>query len=79
MPVKDLPDEMRNMQHPMSYVSSFVNELTKLLMSEDVQIRDVARDALGAEMSYRLYPRLLRHVDESVSRLHQQGTLLTHI
>lgn len=64
IPHRELPDEMRALQNPTPLVHAFVAQLTKMLMSEDIQLRDVARDALGAELSPRLYSRLLKHVEE---------------
>ena len=61
---RDFPDEMRMLRHPADLVFKFVSEVTRLLMSDDVQIRDVARDALGAELSPRLYPSLMKHIEE---------------
>lgn len=64
IPAHYLPDEMRVLQNPTPLVNNFITYLTNLLVSPDMQIREVARDALGAELSPRLYSKLLRHLDE---------------
>jgi hypothetical protein len=64
IPLQSLPDEMRVMQNPVVLVGTFITSLTNLLVMSDTQIRDVARDALGSELSPRLYSKLLKHLDE---------------
>jgi hypothetical protein len=64
IPAQYLPDEMRALQHPGLLVSTFISDLTNLLVSETVEIRDVARDALGSELNPALYSRLLKHLDQ---------------
>ena len=54
------------MQNPAQLVGTFITNLTDLLVVPDTQIRDTARDALGAELSPRLFPKLLKHLDECV-------------
>ena len=61
-----LPDELRVLQNPSTMVSSFITDLTDLLIAESAQVREVARDALGTELSPRLFGRLFRHLEESV-------------
>jgi hypothetical protein len=55
---------MRVLQHPASLVAIFLSELTDLLVSDTVEVRDVARDALGYELHAGLYSRLLKHLDQ---------------
>jgi len=64
VPAQYLPDEMRVLQNPMSMMSTFITDLTDLLIADSVRVRDVARDALGIELSPRLYGRLFRHLEE---------------
>lgn len=59
-----LPDSMRAMQSPAPLISTFVNDLTALLIFEDVQIRDAAREALGVDLNARLHPKILKYFDE---------------
>jgi len=66
IPPSSLPDEMRVMQNPAQLVGTFITNLTDLLVVPDTQIRDTARDALGAELSPRLFSKLLKHLDECV-------------
>lgn len=55
---------MRTMQNPVPLVDKFIKDIITLLINPDNQIRDVVRDALGTELSPRLYARLLKHLDE---------------
>jgi hypothetical protein len=67
IPADTLPDGMRVTQNPLELVNTFVTDLTNFLVAEDVGIRDVARDALGSELNFRLYPHLLRLLNEYVA------------
>lgn len=64
IPAYALSDNMRVIQNPVPLVTTFITDLTNLLMAPDTKIRDIARDALGAELSPRLYSKLLKHLDE---------------
>jgi neurofibromin 1 len=64
IPPQFLPDEMRVLQNPAKLVETFVKDLTNLLVVDHMQLREVARDALGCELSPRLHSRLLKHLDE---------------
>ncbi|KAG6849386.1 hypothetical protein H0H93_008893 [Arthromyces matolae] len=66
IPGHSLPDEMRAMQNPIPLVSTFMADLTAFLVVPDTQIRDIARDALGSELSAKLYQKLLKLLDEYV-------------
>lgn len=67
IPKEYLPDKMRILQTPIAMVENFISELITHLVIPDVHLRDVARDALGGELSPRLYSRLLRKLDECVN------------
>ncbi|RDB19915.1 Neurofibromin [Hypsizygus marmoreus] len=78
IPLHSLPDEIRVMQNPSALVGTFITDLTNLLVVHDTQIRDVARDALGAELSPRLYAKLLKHLDETIRGIEEgAGSELT--
>ncbi|THV03328.1 hypothetical protein K435DRAFT_835905 [Dendrothele bispora CBS 962.96] len=66
IPAKQIPDKLRKLESPVTHVTTFVNDLTALLIFEDVQIRDTAREALGAELSSRLYKTILKYFDDVV-------------
>lgn len=66
IPVKYLPDKMRVVQNPIPLVESFIGDLLNLLVAGDMQIRDIVRDALGSELSPRLYSRLIRNLETLV-------------
>lgn len=67
VPVKYLPDEMRVLQNPTTMVTTFIRDLTDLLISDTLEIREIARDALGCELSPRLYGKLFQHIEELVT------------
>lgn len=69
IPAHALPDKMRVIQNPVPLVTTFITDLTNLLVSPDTNVRDVARDALGAELSPRLYSKLLKHLDETIRNI----------
>lgn len=77
IPTQYLPDELHNLANPITMVSTFITDLTDLLIAESAQIREVARDALGTELSPRLYGRLFRHLEELVSTS-SVSLLVTH-
>ncbi|KAF5371189.1 hypothetical protein D9758_004214 [Tetrapyrgos nigripes] len=64
VPTKYLPDRLRQLDNPIRHVHDFVNDLTGLLIFEELQIRDVAREALGAELSPKLYGRIIKYFDD---------------
>ena len=64
IPAQNLPDQMRETQNPVPLVTKFINAMTDQLVSEDSQLRENSRTALGGESSPRLYSRLLKHFDE---------------
>ncbi|KAG6919754.1 hypothetical protein DXG01_001588 [Tephrocybe rancida] len=66
IPAHSLPDEMRAMQNPVPLVMTFMADLTNMLVVPDTQIRDIARDALGSELSAKLYQKLLKLLDERI-------------
>ncbi|KAG5638079.1 hypothetical protein H0H81_001929 [Sphagnurus paluster] len=75
IPAHSLPDSMRVMQNPVPLVGTFISDLTALLVVADTQMRDVARDALGAELSPKLYSRLLRHLDEKIRTFQESSSV----
>lgn len=64
VPAHALPDNMRILKSPKEFVYNFIGELTQSLMSDNTQIRDTSREALGAELSPRLYVRLFKLIEE---------------
>ncbi|KAG6811909.1 hypothetical protein H0H92_005307 [Tricholoma furcatifolium] len=66
VPVEFLPDDMRLLKNPVPLVAHFINDLTKMLLQADTQIRDIARDALGSELNAKLYPKLLTLLNERI-------------
>jgi neurofibromin 1 len=64
IPREYLPDQMREIQNPVPLVTKFIHTVTDQLVIDDHMLREAARNALGAELSPRLYSRLLKHFDE---------------
>jgi len=64
IPAEFLPDEMRVLRDPGELVNVFIEFLTAALVDDDIRVREVAREALGSELSPRLFARLFKHLDE---------------
>lgn len=64
IPTSFLPDKMRVVQNPAPLVEAFIGDLINLLVAGDMQIRDIVREALGSELSPRLYGKLIRNLEE---------------
>ncbi|KAF8805782.1 hypothetical protein BYT27DRAFT_7257917 [Phlegmacium glaucopus] len=58
-----LKDRIRVIQCPLPLVEDFVGNLINLLVAGDIHIQDVVRDALGSELSPRLYGKLIRNLE----------------
>ena len=63
IPPKFLLDKLRVIQSPLPLVDDFVSSLINLLVSGDMYIRDVVREALGSELSPRLYGKLIKNLE----------------
>ena len=63
IPPKFLLDKLRIIQSPLPLVDDFVSSLINLLVAGDMYIRDVVREALGSELSPRLYGRLIKNLE----------------
>ncbi|KAJ3719315.1 hypothetical protein C8R42DRAFT_777357 [Lentinula raphanica] len=66
IPQRMLPDSIRTMRSPAPMINAFVNDLTGLLICEDVSVRDTAREALGVDLNARLHSKILKYFDEVV-------------
>ncbi|KAH8826519.1 hypothetical protein DL96DRAFT_1529897 [Flagelloscypha sp. PMI_526] len=66
VPKQELPDHLRVLVDPSTLVHRFIADLTDLLLAEDVQLREIARDAMGGELSPRWYGRLLEYLGQVV-------------
>lgn len=60
----------RRISHPDSnnMVDKFVQEMVELLISENVLVREVVKETLGADLSPSLYPNLFRQLEVIVGR-----------
>lgn len=66
IPPEFLLDDMRSLRDPADLVAIFIEFLTGALIDDVVRVREVAREALGSELSPRLFSKLFRHLDEWV-------------
>ncbi|KIK64870.1 hypothetical protein GYMLUDRAFT_83217 [Collybiopsis luxurians FD-317 M1] len=66
IPQEMLLESMRASPTPEPLISTFVNDLTALLIYKDVQIRDAAREALGVDLDAQLHPAVLKYTNEVV-------------
>ncbi|KAK0207040.1 hypothetical protein DFS33DRAFT_1318594 [Desarmillaria ectypa] len=66
IPHQSLPDQFRRVQDASGLVHTFVSDLTMMLLDDDVEIRNTARDALGTELSPRLYTKLLKFLEDII-------------
>ncbi|KAJ7821199.1 hypothetical protein B0H14DRAFT_2831907 [Mycena olivaceomarginata] len=69
IPREYLPDQMREIQNPVPLVTKFIHTVTDQLVIDDHMLREAARNALGAELSPRLYSRLLKHFDDTIRQI----------
>ncbi|TCD61394.1 Ras GTPase activating protein ira2 [Steccherinum ochraceum] len=75
IPSEYLPDQMRVLRDPQDLLTIFLTEIVNLLVSESVQARDVAREALGAELSPRLYTRILKELETVLHQVSEGETI----
>ncbi|KXN84411.1 Neurofibromin, partial [Leucoagaricus sp. SymC.cos] len=74
IPYNYLPDELLSMETQIQpYLNMFLLDLNRILTVQDVATRDLAREALGAELSPRLYSRVVRYLDETTRMYEQEG------
>ncbi|PFH50162.1 hypothetical protein AMATHDRAFT_80979 [Amanita thiersii Skay4041] len=66
IPRRHLPDNIRVFDDYVPLIDGFLSDLTDLLVIPDMQIRDIAREALGAELGPKLYVKLLRFLDDTL-------------
>jgi len=60
IPANFIPDSMCNLRNPDEMLTSFLNLLIELLVSDSLPVRSTARDALGGELSQKLYDRVFK-------------------
>ncbi|KAF4620069.1 hypothetical protein D9613_004830 [Agrocybe pediades] len=64
-----VPDKVRVPQNPVPLIEDFIADLIQLLIAGDIKIRDIVRDALGSELSPRLYLKLVSKLDKTIDVL----------
>lgn len=60
VPAGYLPDSMCNLRNPDELLTNFLNLLIELLVSDAPLVRNTSRDALGGELSPKLYDRVFK-------------------
>lgn len=75
IPAELLPDSMRVLKDPRVLINSFINFLMERLISDSVIARETAKEALGSELSIRLYPKLTKHFEDIIDDIHSKGEL----
>ncbi|KAH9030143.1 hypothetical protein EDB85DRAFT_1456161 [Lactarius pseudohatsudake] len=75
IPAELLPDSMRVLKDPRVLINSFINFLLERLISDSVIARETAKEALGSELSIRLYPKLTKHFEDIIDDIHSRGEL----
>lgn len=64
VPAHHLPDQMCSLRDPDALLNEFLTYVIDLLVSKSQFARDVARDAIGSELSPKLYVRVFKYLDE---------------
>lgn len=54
-------------ESPSQLVDQFIREMVQLLSSDNIYLREGAKDILGCELSWALYPPLFRHLEKALS------------
>ncbi|TFY54349.1 hypothetical protein EVJ58_g8920 [Rhodofomes roseus] len=70
-----LPDAMRILRNPAELLRDFLGVLIDFMVSDSIQTRDTARDALGSEASPRLFTKIFRELDSVVRELAASDTV----
>ncbi|KAI0065862.1 hypothetical protein BV25DRAFT_1988944 [Artomyces pyxidatus] len=73
IPAELLPDAMRVLKDPEDLMTNFIRYLIDLLVSDSVMARETAKEALGTELSPRLYGKLMKHLDQVIQDVAQKG------
>lgn len=66
IPLRYLPDSLRILRNPKDLLDIFIQELIDILVADNPQARDLAREALSTEAHPRIYPLILQGLDRCV-------------
>ncbi|KAL7282669.1 hypothetical protein ACG7TL_004142 [Trametes sanguinea] len=66
IPAVVIPDGCRVLRDPSELLGNFLTDIVNLLVSDGLQIRDIAREALSNEASPRLYGRIVKQLDDVI-------------
>ncbi|GBC02045.1 hypothetical protein RclHR1_04420015, partial [Rhizophagus clarus] len=75
-PIFDIPSRRLSIPSSSDYIikiEKFVQEMVSLLVSDTIFVRESVKEALGNELSPRLYVVLFRHLESIVSRFDKGG------
>ena len=64
IPIKYLPDRFRILQDGEAMIHNFIVSSVEFLISRNPRARDTVKEALGSELTPRLYPRLFKQLNE---------------
>lgn len=77
VPANYLLDSMCNLRNPDEILTGFLNLLIELMVSDSPFVRNVSRDALGVELSPKLYDRVFKLLYEWVHATPEHGLYIT--
>ncbi|TFY83118.1 hypothetical protein EWM64_g893 [Hericium alpestre] len=75
IPSEMLPDSMRVLKDPRDLINTFITYLIDLLVSDSILAREASKEALGTELSPKLYGKLFKHLDEVIQDITQRSGL----
>lgn len=64
IPASCLPDRFRILQDSEDIMKTYITSSVDFLVADSVNAREVAKEALGSELSSSMYPRLIRRLNE---------------
>ncbi|TDL29911.1 hypothetical protein BD410DRAFT_780416, partial [Rickenella mellea] len=71
IPANHLPDRFRVLQDGDEIIKNFITSAVDFLIADSVHARDCAKEALGAELSPRLYSRLFKRLNDVIEDIMQ--------
>ncbi|CDO69579.1 hypothetical protein BN946_scf184759.g19 [Trametes cinnabarina] len=79
IPPTIIPDGCRVLRDPSELLGNFLTDLVNLLVSESLQVRDIAREALSNEASPRLYGRIIKQLDDVIRMVTDDAVVNTPV
>ncbi|KAL4251095.1 Ras-GAP domain-containing protein [Abortiporus biennis] len=75
IPATYLPDQIRVLRDTTDLLSIFLTQTIDALASDSGQAREVAKDALGSELNPRMYPRIIKELDQVLHQVTEGETI----